>query len=552
MKRIWLAIASIIAIISSEPSTSDTVSTKRVQVSVTPNPPPANLNLSEANPSLCDIPSATVSSSICPHPRIAAEVSANVVPTDYKYPEGYVLRYGANTIPGKTDMTAAIRNAVNTEGLQGGGQVVLPAGRLLVSSAIVINYGKVSVVGQGWSTEIITNSPDADVFDVQQNGITLRDFTVSSSVPRTGGYYINVNGVLSYSMVSHVNMLDFYNGYGHTGIGGCDGLVFEKSYLSTKVVGGTGVNISTAKNSVNIVLDGLDIQGTSGAQPNAAIQILNVGDIELRRISTVYAGTGLLVNPRNGQTVQFLMASDSEFDSGTGEGVLLSGDGTGQIQLAKFSNIWAATNSTGFFLSGNVLRSEFVNVTGSNSTNYGLVLNTPGVRNTTVTGSAFGSNTDGIYIASGVTEFKLIGNVSGSNGQFGANRGFGLVIGGSNDVFNITENDLRNLGGIGAASITDPHRGIPGQTWFIDHNQGITTRSSGQSALSAFSTKTTISHGLADTPRIADISLTQNSSLGRAAQAWVSDVTSTTFTITTNAKPGLGVKVGWNARIWGN
>ena len=45
------------------------------------------------------------------YPRTAAEIAAGITPTDYIQPPGWVTRYGTNTTPGTTDMTAAIQAA---------------------------------------------------------------------------------------------------------------------------------------------------------------------------------------------------------------------------------------------------------------------------------------------------------------------------------------------------------------------------------------------------------------------------------------------------------
>jgi hypothetical protein len=45
--------------------------------------------------------------------RTAAEIAAGVTPTNYQYAEGVVDRYGTNTTPGTTDMSAATQSAFN-------------------------------------------------------------------------------------------------------------------------------------------------------------------------------------------------------------------------------------------------------------------------------------------------------------------------------------------------------------------------------------------------------------------------------------------------------
>jgi hypothetical protein len=57
-----------------------------------------------------------------------AENTAGVTPTNFHYPEGDVRRYGANTTPGTTDMTAIINNAISVANAAGGGTVWLEPG----------------------------------------------------------------------------------------------------------------------------------------------------------------------------------------------------------------------------------------------------------------------------------------------------------------------------------------------------------------------------------------------------------------------------------------
>ncbi len=66
--------------------------------------------------------------------RTPAEVSASVSPIDLTYPEGHVLRYGSNSVPGTTDMTSAIQAAIDVVYAGGGGTVRFPSGLLLTNS----------------------------------------------------------------------------------------------------------------------------------------------------------------------------------------------------------------------------------------------------------------------------------------------------------------------------------------------------------------------------------------------------------------------------------
>jgi len=50
------------------------------------------------------------------YPITASEIAASVSPTDYGYPPGDVRRYGLNTTPGTTDMTAALQSMASVGG----------------------------------------------------------------------------------------------------------------------------------------------------------------------------------------------------------------------------------------------------------------------------------------------------------------------------------------------------------------------------------------------------------------------------------------------------
>lgn len=68
-----------------------------------------------------------------------AEIAALVVPVNYSYRPGNVLRYGANTTPGTTDMLTAIQNAV-LQAEAGGSPVYFPAGIYYSSAAIELKH----------------------------------------------------------------------------------------------------------------------------------------------------------------------------------------------------------------------------------------------------------------------------------------------------------------------------------------------------------------------------------------------------------------------------
>lgn len=81
----------------------------------------------------------TTSAVLPPLVRSAAEIAAGVTPVNYAYVPGIVDRYGTNTTPGTTDMTAAI-NAANSVAAQGGPTITFLNEVYAVASSLTISY----------------------------------------------------------------------------------------------------------------------------------------------------------------------------------------------------------------------------------------------------------------------------------------------------------------------------------------------------------------------------------------------------------------------------
>ena len=90
-------------------------------------------------------------------PQTPAEITAGVIPTNYAYPSGNVLRYGADPT-GVADSTTAFQNALNSvsyvvspttqaQAMVGGGEVYVPRGLYKITSTLYINPN-VHLVGE--------------------------------------------------------------------------------------------------------------------------------------------------------------------------------------------------------------------------------------------------------------------------------------------------------------------------------------------------------------------------------------------------------------------
>jgi hypothetical protein len=151
--------------------------------------------------------------------QTAAEIAAMVTPVNYAYAPGNVLRYGTNTTPGTTDMTAALKAAVNQSNQVSpnpphspiGTAVYIPSGIYNISSTITL-YAGTKITGDGWAAQsgiynpvagtILNYTGAASTVFLSLHGaspgnyaetLTLRDLAIYNS-----GGQINCTGIQLY------------------------------------------------------------------------------------------------------------------------------------------------------------------------------------------------------------------------------------------------------------------------------------------------------------------------------------------------------------------
>lgn len=154
-------------------------------------------------------------------PQTAAESTAGVTPTNTWYPEGYIDRYGTNTTPGTTDMTAAIQAAVDVAHAKGADGVVvgLAGSEYLTSSAIVfpLTSRRIRFTSTGRS-QMTCNHNGNGIDWIAQNenysGHTIEHWTIngpnaflpeSGYTPPSNGAGINMNRGTTDNIVTAYN-----------------------------------------------------------------------------------------------------------------------------------------------------------------------------------------------------------------------------------------------------------------------------------------------------------------------------------------------------------
>ena len=116
------------------------------------------------------------------YPQTAAELAASVTPLNYYLPPGNVLRYGNNTTPGTTNMSAAFQAAVSSNE-----EVYIPDGNYLCFSTINLQANSV-IIGANRGTVTVGCSAAAPLFQylspqtatVINTGMRFENFTINA------------------------------------------------------------------------------------------------------------------------------------------------------------------------------------------------------------------------------------------------------------------------------------------------------------------------------------------------------------------------------------
>lgn len=124
-------------------------------------------------------------------PKITAETTAGATPTDYRYPIGNVLRYGAAPSAVASVNSAAIQSAVEVAYALGGGTVYIPAGTYEIDAPIIV-YNTVSILGDGKEASVVKKAT-ATASSVTDNSVRFWD-SATVGAPVCCFHFVHKNG----------------------------------------------------------------------------------------------------------------------------------------------------------------------------------------------------------------------------------------------------------------------------------------------------------------------------------------------------------------------
>jgi len=146
-----------------------------------------------------------------PRERTSAETAAGISPVDFAFAPGHVYRYGANTRPGSTDMTAVI-NAAAAVCRAGNHPLQLPGDTMFVSDSL--DFSRIYVVGLGspfgGPSLIQASAKEFDVVTTSGESV-FHNFNVDGGNPRRKAGLKGDNFSLRARAPEHPYLISFVN-----------------------------------------------------------------------------------------------------------------------------------------------------------------------------------------------------------------------------------------------------------------------------------------------------------------------------------------------------
>ena len=366
-----------------------------------------------------------------------------------------VKDFGA-VMDGATDDTSAFTKAVAALTTRGGGKLIIPEGRIVLSGAVVDTDNVLVQCSYEGGTTILPASATATPIKLG-GGTTIRynlglDRCYFEQAPgvsaQTAGNFVSINGV-NKSVLSHFRMA-----------GGFSPIQIIGSSVINYVDYGEIYNTATAGSLILIdavndqLISNLAADNPVGSQPSSGIRIVSSAGVWLRDIDLIHSGNGLLINPGTGKAVKWVFGSNVAFDSGL-VGVNIVPSGTGIVYGVQLTGLWTSANTQ---YGANIAGGDTIEFFGQRAISNGMdgVIITAPAKNIAIRGGSSCGNSvsagqtySGINVGSGVTHLLVHGTRIGDCVGTGTNmlRGIVLQPSTSTNYVQILDNDLSGNSG---------------------------------------------------------------------------------------------------------
>lgn len=359
-----------------------------------------------------------------------------------------VMNYGA--VSGG-DLLIPLQRTIDALVALGGGTAHIPALPFTLSD-VVNGASNVQIVGAGRGATVITcTSATADMLAFSgKSFFAIRDLTLDNSATKTAGKAISIASSCSVGLVNNVEILNHFRSIAMTSS--------VTIWVNEVEIGGikptTGIGVVIDGGNDHYLTNVFCKASSIGTQSLAGVNIVASGGTWMLNCGQLWTGTGRLINPGNGQTVEHIFSAMCHDDTCSVDGLALLPTGTGVIRRSYFMQDWSSTcTENGVTITAGSSTIDGIALIGHRSLNnqkHGLRLS--GGLNVHIKDGQFAgngglaSNTyDGILVIAGTTDFMITGNRSGAFAGFTNIQRYGInIASGASDSYIVTGNDTRS------------------------------------------------------------------------------------------------------------
>jgi hypothetical protein len=410
------------------------------------------------------------SRSIVEGDQIAATITGQTLlaQTEYRF---NVCDYGAKGDGSTNDLTA-IQACITAAGAAGGRgvDVFFPAGVYAVGGTITCNFNNVMLIGSGWeSTVIYCTVTTDDVIQFGDNstvysGCGLKSMSVWKSSQGTTGFNINIRKMNDVVITDFV-VNNAFSGINIIGVGvvtpppnpSSVKTWIQRGEINACAATGVGITINNANPAAagDTYLDNLVFSQGGTTTGTAGINIINTGHCSIMRCNVTNYGTGLLVNPGDTQSVNYLFIDHCLFDScDTAAEFSSTGATPGVIKSTACVNSWFAGSAVdyGIYINGSTAASAdgfvFTACRILNNKQHGVNINKGqniNFSNCVIAGNDSADTTtySGVEIASGISSVSIFGCRICQSGTAANTQKYAIEIqGGASSELRFLNNDL--------------------------------------------------------------------------------------------------------------
>lgn len=353
---------------------------------------------------------------------------------------------------GTIDSTPMLQAAFNAAGLNI--NVYIPPGNYIVAAKLTYSAGNSTLRGAGKNAAkfiIPVGQPSIDVLEVTGGTVVVDGIGFFAAGTRTGGAYVIMTG-------SDITLTNFFMSGGYIGVKmvGGNGMVDHGTLSNFVPATGVGIWVESLGAQHKIGSFITMSQDVASPQPLAGLRITSTQDVSVGAAGFLRAGTGVLINPGNGQVVASPTFFGTQCDNCTVRGFDATPVGTGAVISLRAVALWASSTATNenIRIGARVFGADFIDthcflgavgiaVVGGTDIHFN------GGEIAQCVGAA-------MTVAAGVVHFSVIAMAIGAVNNFTAN-GSGIVVAvGASDFYILTLITFRGQ----ASAVTDGGTGV--------------------------------------------------------------------------------------------